>query len=323
MVKFCPECGHKLEKKYKFCSECGFDLVNIDNSKNQENSSLFHGVDEKRNSTKVIICEICGEENASENAVCSGCGAKLKNERSERSSSGKKKESGGIAQSQKTQKKSIKQTNKTNPDKKSLTEYTANKKLNKIRVITVVSIGLGIALIILIFSGELNSLIIPNNEIDITQNQNPSSGVNLNNIQKINDLEVKVKSNPPDKASILELAHLKNDSGLYEQAIINYKQYLVLEPTDPDARIDMGICYYNLQNYDIAIKEMEQAIKYDPKHQIGYLDLGIVNLAAGNLEKSNDWLKKAVNLDPNSEYGKKAEELLKSHNSVNKTNGGK
>ena len=83
----------------------------------------------------------------------------------------------------------------------------------------------------------------------------------------------------------------------------------------------MGICYYNLQNYDAAISEMEQALKYDPKHQIGYLDLGIVNLAAGKMEKSQEWLKKAVQIDPNSEYGKKAQELLSSHN--NQTNGGK
>jgi tetratricopeptide (TPR) repeat protein len=76
----------------------------------------------------------------------------------------------------------------------------------------------------------------------------------------------------------------------------------------------MGVCYYNLHNYDEAIKQMEKALQYSPKHQIGYLNLGIVNLTAGNLEKSQEWLKKAVQIDPNSEIGKKAQELLESHN---------
>ncbi len=39
---------------------------------------------------------------------------------------------------------------------------------------------------------------------------------------------------------------------------------------------------------------MKQALKYEPGHQIGTLNLGIVNLAAGNLEKSKEWLEKAV-----------------------------
>lgn len=58
---------------------------------------------------------------------------------------------------------------------------------------------------------------------------------------------------------------------------------------------------------------MERAIKIKPKHQIGLLNLGVVNLTAGNLEKSKEWLKKAINIDPNSQYAKRAQELLKAH----------
>ncbi|PIW69627.1 MAG: hypothetical protein COW08_06200, partial [Ignavibacteriales bacterium CG12_big_fil_rev_8_21_14_0_65_30_8] len=54
----------------------------------------------------------------------------------------------------------------------------------------------------------------------------------------------------------------------------------------------MGVCYFNLKNFPKAIEEMERAIKIRPTHQIGLLNLGIVNLSAGNLEKSKEWLKK-------------------------------
>ena len=56
----------------------------------------------------------------------------------------------------------------------------------------------------------------------------------------------------------------------------------------------MGVCYFNLQDYANAIAEMETALKYIPNHQIAHLNLGVVNLSAGNLEKSKEWLKKAV-----------------------------
>jgi tetratricopeptide (TPR) repeat protein len=86
-----------------------------------------------------------------------------------------------------------------------------------------------------------------------------------------------------------------------------------MKPTNADARIDMGVCYYNLKQYDKAIAEMEKALKNSPNHQIGHLNLGIVNLGAGNLDKSKEWFQKAVNINPNNDIGKRAQELLQSH----------
>ena len=320
MVRYCPQCGTKLKKEYKFCPECGFELVKIEAIKNSSNSTSIQ--DSLKKVSEVIICDNCGEDNNPSAELCSSCGVKLKGQRSTKEIMASGEE---VKPSPKT--KYVPETPKKVAPKKSAInksepDNSAQKKLNKIKLITISAIGLGIAFVILIFSGILNSVIIPGASNTVVQ-QNQSSGVDLNSLQKITTLEEQIKANPKDTIAILELAHLRNDAGMYQQAINNYKQYLALVPGDPDARIDMGVCYYNLQDYDTAIKEMETAIKYDPKHQIGYLNLGIVNLTAGNLEKSKEWLKKAVQLDPNSEYGKKAEELLKSHTSTNQMNGGK
>ncbi|MFZ1282160.1 MAG: tetratricopeptide repeat protein [Ignavibacteriaceae bacterium] len=147
----------------------------------------------------------------------------------------------------------------------------------------------------------------------IQQQMGTQSSVNLNNINMINDLEAKIKQNPKDFKSLLELAHLKNDSGLFDAAILNYKTYLETNPKDADARVDLGVCYFNLQDFTNAIKEMETALKYVPNHQIAHLNLGVVNLSAGNIAKSKEWLQKAFDLNPTNEIGKKAEQLLKNH----------
>src|SRR5690606_25246217 len=108
--------------------------------------------------------------------------------------------------------------------------------------------------------------------------QNSSSGIDLSAMNEINALEEKVKANPDDLQSLLHLAHLKNDAGLYDAAIISYKNYLDKNPSDADARVDMGVCYYNLKDYNSAITEMKKALEYKPDHQIAHLNLGIVNL---------------------------------------------
>lgn len=320
MVKFCPRCGFKLVQEFKFCPECGFELENIKNISGDEKQPSI----EDLNVTGQVerkICENCGEENDIDNIVCSGCGAKLVGAKTEKiqikpvempevdPQDIKPKPAGKTSSS-----KNIAGEKKPQPAAKV-------KSLNKAKTITIIAVGIGVGLVILIFSGLLNSIILPGNSTAATTNTNQNSGVDLSSMQKINELETVIKNNPKDGTTILELAHLKNDAGMFEQAIVSYKQYLSLVPKDADARIDMGICYYSLQNYDSAISEMEEALKNNPKHQIGLLNLGIVNLAAGKMEKSQEWLKKAVEIDPNSEYGKKAQELLSSHN--NKSNGGK
>jgi cytochrome c-type biogenesis protein CcmH/NrfG len=193
---------------------------------------------------------------------------------------------------------------------------TANgeKNLNPKILYGILIGGILLIAIIILFSGILDSEPVVENQIGQTQQQmNGQSGVNLNNMQMINDLEAKVKANPEDYASLLQLAHLRNDSGLFEAAISDYKTYLGKNVKDADARVDMGVCYFNLKDYPNAIKEMETALKYVPNHQIAQLNLGVVNLAAGNLEKSKEWLQKAYDINPTNEIGKKAEQLLKNH----------
>jgi tetratricopeptide (TPR) repeat protein len=204
--------------------------------------------------------------------------------------------------------------NNSNSARKSnnnVSNISSEKNLDPKVLYGIIAVGLVIALTIILSSGVLDS-----NKVNTAVNQPPpktSSGVDLNNMQTINNLEEKVKLNSEDYKSLLELAHLKNDSGLFEAAIQNYKTYLVKNPKDADARVDMGVCYFNLKDYTTAIKEMETAIKYVPNHQIAHLNLGIVNLSAGNVDVSKDWFKKAYEINPASDVGKRAEELLKNH----------
>jgi tetratricopeptide (TPR) repeat protein len=88
---------------------------------------------------------------------------------------------------------------------------------------------------------------------------------------------------------------------------------LKIKPNEPDVIVDLGVCYYQLGDFDSAIKIMENAVELNPNHQIASFNLGIINSSAGNHDKALEWWRKAVEIDPNSNIGKKAKDLLENH----------
>jgi Tfp pilus assembly protein PilF len=292
MLKFCPNCGEGLEKVVNYCPNCGYKVKG-----NQENS----GTSVKNSSGgKAIICDVCGEENSPEDAVCNSCGARLAN-----TVSGYKRT---VLKSEKrSERKNIKpgkQIHQSIPDK-------IPSKLENSKIITIIGSSVAVVFVVLLLTGVFDTKPKLDNESQGGEIQAPQ--VNLQSIQKINALEERLKGDPKNAGLLLELAHLRNDSGFNEKAIENYMEYLEIQPDNADARVDMGVCYYKLSRFDEARAAMEKALEYQPKHQIAHLNLGIVNLAAGNLEKSREWLRKAIKINPNSDYAKEAQRLLESH----------
>jgi tetratricopeptide (TPR) repeat protein len=128
-------------------------------------------------------------------------------------------------------------------------------------------------------------------------------------------LEKEVASHPNDMALTLQLANSLHDGLLYEKAIPYYKIFLAKNPSDANARVDLGICYKELGEFSEAKKEMKEALKYDPLHLHANFNLGIVCLSEGDFREANEWFKKTVALDPTSDVGKRAQQLLTQHNS--------
>jgi len=289
-VNYCAECGFKIEGEFKFCPNCGSQI----NSGMSPHSSMT------KNSEDIIICKNCGEENPVENSDCFSCGIPLKGNKIKKNDLTRSEAKGN--DSNQSSRKNISDNQKIIKEEKVLD----NKK-----ILIISSTILVIFIIALALSGVFGSEVKQN--ITQVDNQSSESGVNLANLEEINELEKKVNANPDDLESALHLAHLLQDSGMFERAISNYKKYLVKHPENADARVDMAICFYNMGDNTTAISEMEAALKYQPKHQIAHLNLGIVNLTAKNIEASKEWFRKTAELDPNSEAGKRAQELLTSH----------
>jgi cytochrome c-type biogenesis protein CcmH/NrfG len=135
-------------------------------------------------------------------------------------------------------------------------------------------------------------------------------------------LQAAVVANPGNPEALLKLANAMHDNGLFQQAVETYTTYLKSHPNDANARVDMGICYYQMamgdsvnagRLFDKAIGAMETAIRNTPTHQPAAFNLGVVNLTRGRLEESNTWFRKAVALDKNSDLGVRAQQMLSQH----------
>lgn len=254
----------------------------------------------------MLRCPVCGEEVKKDEKSCPSCGASIINKsKSSTIPSDKTNESSKTSQ---TKVESIKGRKNKNLKQES-------EKINLISSTKLFYLILSLVLIGAIFiysSGVFDSTptALPSQQTDLN---NPHSGVDLKSLEQINSLQIIVDKNPSDKETLLQLAHLYNDSGFKSKAIERYSQYLKMNPKNADVWVDMGVCYFETGKNDDAISSMEKALKINPRHQIANLNLGIVNMTAGNTEKAIGYWNKAIEIDPTNEIGQKAKELITTH----------
>lgn len=160
--------------------------------------------------------------------------------------------------------------------------------------------------------------------------QGPPGGADprLGDLRKeVERLEGESGARPEDTGLLLTLANHLHDLGMHDpsalpRAIDVYRTYLGKKPGDPNARVDLGICYFELGRQDsarrmelvaAAVREMRSVADADPRHQPAAFNLGVVHLYLGAAEESAAWFRKAVAVAPESPLGKRAASLLEQH----------
>jgi len=138
---------------------------------------------------------------------------------------------------------------------------------------------------------------------------------------ELQELESAVTARPNDMGALLKLANALHDGRMLPRAVESYRKYLAQRPKDPDARTDLGICYFQMAQSDSAAnagpllkkaaREMEEAHRNSPTHQQSAFNLGVVYLHLGEMDQADTWLRKAVAINAQSELGIKAQGILK------------
>lgn len=242
--------------------------------------------------TDWVACEMCGVKNPVRERACRSCGAKLPGKHAEEKASRKKPGA-----------------------RRSRTESAGASVLHSVEPWQIVSGVAVLGLVAFLAASEW-----PRGKE--TPSSGPSPVAVGSIVPDLAGLENAVASSPNDAGSLLRLANALHDSRQFPRATEMYSRYLALAPGDPDARVDLGTCFYEMALVDSArsgallgraAEEMKAVAAKNPAHQPASYNLGIVHLAMGKLEEAGGWFRKARGIDKNSALGKKAQMLLEQH----------
>lgn len=117
--------------------------------------------------------------------------------------------------------------------------------------------------------------------------------------EKVDELTQGIESDPHDENKILELADTYVKLQKYSHAIVYYKKVLDANPDSYHAHFGFSNTLKYLGKYDDALDEMKQALKIREAHE-GYRTIGEIYLRKGVIDMAIKNLEEALKIDENS-----------------------
>jgi len=99
------------------------------------------------------------------------------------------------------------------------------------------------------------------------------------------------------------LGHVLRGTGEYQQALVQYKRALELEPTSDDAVAGLAAAYDSLGNTREAEATFRKAIALRPKYWLGYNALGAFYFGHGRYPEAAEMFAQVVSIAPDSFRG--------------------
>jgi cytochrome c-type biogenesis protein CcmH/NrfG len=290
----CPECQTEIKLGVEVCPTCGKPIEWSDAGSDPR--SDVHGKSDSESDAPGRSCPGCGTENPPEAEFCKSCGSRLQGSR------GKGK------QQEKAPQRADKNRDTKKKDAESSPLFSPKVIFGFLGILVIFVVAMEL------FSGREQAPVAQQTNPGAQQMQMPAA--NLQIAAQITELEKQVAANPTDYKAMLSLANLAHDGRFFDKAIAYYKRYLEKNTKDANARVDLGICYFETDKLVEAESEMKAALKYDPRHIQAHFNLGIVTLKARKFQESNDWFRKTIAIaPPNSEMGQQAKQFLEQHSS--------
>jgi len=129
---------------------------------------------------------------------------------------------------------------------------------------------------------------------------------------RVNELTSKIKQNPKDFDSIVELANIDFDQKRFDDAINLYKKALEIRPDALNVRTDMGTAMFYLNRYDDAIATFKQSLVSNPNDAQTLFNLGVAMLHGKNdPQGALQYWDKLVETNPNHPQAQFVKEQIK------------
>ena len=137
----------------------------------------------------------------------------------------------------------------------------------------------------------------------------PTPPVDMARVKELTD---KIKKDPKDFDSLVDLGNLNFDQKNYDDAIKLYKQALQVRPDTLNVRTDMGTAMFYLNRFDDAIATFQDVLKQDPNNAQALFNLGVSMLHGKNDPKrAIEYWEKLVETNPNHPQAAFVKEQIK------------
>jgi len=129
---------------------------------------------------------------------------------------------------------------------------------------------------------------------------------------RVKELTSKIKQNPKDFDSIVELANIDFDQKQFDDAINLYRKALEIRPDALNVRTDMGTAMFYLNRYDDAIATFKQSLVSNPNDAQTLFNLGVAMLHGKNDPKGAlQYWDKLVETNPTHPQAQFVKEQIK------------
>jgi len=130
---------------------------------------------------------------------------------------------------------------------------------------------------------------------------------------QVKALKAVAEREPSNAQARTQLGNLYFDAERYEEAINWYSESLKRAPRDVNVSTDLGVCYYYTNQPDKALAQFATSLSIDPKHPKTLLNLGIVRaFGKQDLDGALQAWQQVIALAPNSPEGQAAKRALDS-----------
>lgn len=129
-------------------------------------------------------------------------------------------------------------------------------------------------------------------------------------IKVINDLKEKIEKNPNDADAFAYLGDIYFELRQFQEAIKYYKRTIEIRPKDIDAYNDLGLAYHYIGKSEDGLWVVEEGIKVDPYFQRIWLTKGFMLAATGRIAGARKAWTKTVAIGSESDIGKAASSFL-------------
>jgi len=100
--------------------------------------------------------------------------------------------------------------------------------------------------------------------------------------KKAEPLLTKLKADPKNAPLLNQVGIVYRSAHQFKEAEEYFQKSLAVDPKNVDVRTDMAACMFYTGDADGAIRELQEALKYDPKHAGALMNLGILEWKAKN-----------------------------------------